>query len=82
MSGGSFCILGPTQHPEKANASYAPPASYVGPPCEPTRVPDQGWAFPPRAMHFRSSTPIRPTSEGPIPVANRGIFVLLHILYR
>ncbi|KAJ0052661.1 hypothetical protein Pint_03373 [Pistacia integerrima] len=63
---------GPRYH-DKPKESYGP-GSYVGPPCEPTRMPHQGWAYPPRGMNHRSSLPIRPPSGGPVPVGTRGMF--------
>ncbi|XP_044484743.1 protein HUA2-LIKE 2-like isoform X1 [Mangifera indica] len=59
---------GPRYH-DKAKESYGP--GYGGPFCEPTRMPHQGWAYPPRGMNHRSSFPIRPPSGGPVPVGIR-----------
>lgn len=67
-----FLPLGP-QYSGKGK-SYGP-APFVGPPSEQTRLPDQGWGFPPRSMSHRNSMPFRPQPlEGPIPVSSRGIF--------
>ena len=63
--------LGP-RYPDKGRMSYTP-GPYVGPPCEPTRLPGQGWRFPPRTMNHRNAIPYRPPFEGPIPVAGRGV---------
>nr|XP_023886611.1 protein HUA2-LIKE 3 isoform X1 [Quercus suber] len=59
------------RYPDKGRTSYTP-GPYVGPPCEPTRLPGQGWRFPPRTMNHRNAIPYRPPFEGPIPVAGRG----------
>ncbi|KAL0371340.1 UNVERIFIED_CONTAM: protein HUA2-LIKE 3 [Sesamum angustifolium] len=48
------------------------PMSYSGPPHEPA-LPNSRWNFPPRPMNHRHFDPYRPPSEGPIPVANRGV---------
>jgi hypothetical protein len=63
--------LGP-RYPDKSRVSYTP-GPYVGPPCEPTRLPGQGWRFPPRTMNHRNAMPYRPPFEGPIPVEGRGV---------
>lgn len=68
-----FCFpaLGPP-YPGKGK-SYGP-VPFVGPPSEQTRLPDQGWRFPPRSMSHRNSMPFRPPPlEGPIPVSSRGM---------
>lgn len=59
------------RYPDKSRVSYTP-GPYVGPPCEPTRLPGQGWRFPPRTMNHRNAMPYRPPFEGPIPVEGRG----------
>ncbi|XP_035551522.1 protein HUA2-LIKE 3 isoform X3 [Juglans regia] len=58
------------RYPDKGKMSYAP-APFDGPPCEPTRLPCQGWRFPPRTMNHRNSITFRPPFDGPIPVSNR-----------
>ncbi|KAF8401632.1 hypothetical protein HHK36_012578 [Tetracentron sinense] len=50
-------------HPDEAEASYAP-VSYFGPPCEPTHIPIRAWAFPPRALNYRNTTPSLRPPEG------------------
>ncbi|KAK6135049.1 hypothetical protein DH2020_031227 [Rehmannia glutinosa] len=52
------------------------PMSHNGPPCEPVG-PNNRWNFPPRSMNHRQFNPYRPPSEGPIPVANRALGLLL-----
>lgn len=47
------------------------PMSYSGPPREPA-YPNNRWDFPPRPMNHRHFN-YRPSSEGPVPVANRGM---------
>lgn len=77
-----YCLFfspGPL-HPDKARVSFAP-VPFNAPPCEPSRIPNQGWALPPRAMNHRNSIPIRPPSEGAIPVAIRGAFFVQFIIY-
>ncbi|KAG6703674.1 hypothetical protein I3842_07G097000 [Carya illinoinensis] len=59
------------RYPDKGKMSYLP-APFDGPPCEPTRLPGQGWRFPPRKMNHRNSISFRPPFDGPIPVAGRG----------
>lgn len=59
------------RYPYKGKTSYAR-VPYDGPSCEPTRLPGQGWRFPPRMMNHRNSMPFGPPFEGPIPVAGRG----------
>lgn len=59
------------RYPDKGKTSYAH-VPYEGPPCEPPRLPGQGWRFPPRTMNHRNAIPFRPPFEGPIPVAGRG----------
>lgn len=72
----SYCSFpfhpGPRYH-DKPKESHGP-CSYAGPPCEPTRMPHQGWAYPPRGMNHRSSLPIRPPFGGPVPVGIRGMY--------
>ncbi|KAL0435770.1 UNVERIFIED_CONTAM: protein HUA2-LIKE 3 [Sesamum radiatum] len=48
------------------------PMSYSAPPHEPA-LPNSRWNFPPRPMNHRHFDPYRPPSEGPIPVASRGV---------
>ncbi|XP_043720956.1 protein HUA2-LIKE 3-like [Telopea speciosissima] len=49
---------------DKAEGSYTTVSSYYGPPREPARIPNSGWAFPPRALNYRHSTPsVRPPEE-------------------
>ncbi|KAF3436329.1 hypothetical protein FNV43_RR23421 [Rhamnella rubrinervis] len=62
------------RYPDKGK-SYAP-GPFVGPPCEPSRLPDQGWRFPPRSMNHRNSMSFRPPFEGAIPAAGRGIYLI------
>lgn len=70
--------LGPRYHDK--GKSYAP-GPFVGPPCEPSRLPSQGWRFPPRSMnHHRDPFSFRPPFEDAIPVAGRGSFCVLFIL--
>ncbi|GAV82743.1 PWWP domain-containing protein [Cephalotus follicularis] len=57
------------RYPYKVKESYAS-GSYVGPHYEPTRMPNQEWSYP-RGMNHRNSWPIRPPSEGPVPVGIR-----------
>ncbi|KAK3193862.1 hypothetical protein Dsin_025172 [Dipteronia sinensis] len=59
-----------SRYPDKVKDSYAS-GSYVGPPCEPSRLPNQGWAHPPRSMNHRNSLPVRPPSGGAVPVGAR-----------
>lgn len=58
------------RYPDKGKTSYGT-APFHGPPCEPTRLPGQGWRYPPRSMNHRDSMPFRPPFEGPIPVNGR-----------
>ncbi|XP_062019675.1 protein HUA2-LIKE 2 [Rosa rugosa] len=57
------------RYPEKGKASYGN-APFAGPPREPTRLPGQGWRFPPRSASHRHS--YIPPYDGPIPVTSRG----------
>nr|AFK34857.1 unknown [Medicago truncatula] len=57
---------GPRYHDEDM------PSPYGCHPCEPPRIPDHGWRFPPRSMNHRNSMPFRPPFEDAIPVTNRG----------
>lgn len=61
--------LGP-RYPEKGKSSYGN-APFAGPPREPTRLPGQGWRFPPRSASHRHS--FIPPYDGPIPVTSRGV---------
>ncbi|XP_042488898.1 protein HUA2-LIKE 3-like [Macadamia integrifolia] len=45
---------------DKAEGSYTPVSSFYGPPREPARIPNRGWALPPRGLNYRHSTPVRP----------------------
>lgn len=57
------------RYPEKGKSSYGN-APFAGPPREPTRLPGQGWRFPPRSASHRHS--FIPPYDGPIPVTSRG----------
>ncbi|GAU47164.1 hypothetical protein TSUD_28870 [Trifolium subterraneum] len=48
------------------------PSPYGCHPCEPPRIPDHGWRFPPRSMNHRNNMPFRPPFEDAIPATNRG----------
>jgi hypothetical protein len=61
-----FCWVGPIYHDDDM------PSPYGCHPCEPPRIPDHGWRFPPRSMNHRNSMPFRPPFEDSIPVTNRG----------
>ncbi|KDP21494.1 hypothetical protein JCGZ_21965 [Jatropha curcas] len=58
------------RYPDKGRTPYSP-GPYGGPPREQTRIPHQGWSFPPREMHHRNFMPFRPPPESAIPVSNR-----------
>lgn len=69
-----FSLLPGSRYPDKHKESYGP-GSYMGPPCEPTRLPNREWAYPPRPNNHRNSLPFRPPSGGPIPVGMRGVYM-------
>jgi len=61
-----FYWVGPRYHDEDM------PSPYGCHPCEPPRIPDHGWRYPPRSMNHRNTMPFRPPFEDAIPVTNRG----------
>lgn len=67
-----FC-LGPNYR-DNGRHSYAH-GPYGGPLREP--APNHSWAFPPRPMHHREVMHRRPSLDGPIPVASRGLLLLV-----
>ncbi|KAK6937503.1 CID domain [Dillenia turbinata] len=59
-------------HRERAKG-YAP-VQYGCPPCEPPRISNRGWHYPPQGINNRNSMPRRPPPEGSIHLTNRGHF--------
>lgn len=71
------CFSGP-YHCDGSRMAHAP-MPYSGPVRE-TDFPNNRWNYPPRSMNHRQLNPYGPPSEGPIPVANKGLSSLYLIL--
>ncbi|KAH6755105.1 Tudor/PWWP/MBT domain-containing protein [Perilla frutescens var. hirtella] len=69
-------VSGPYHYDDSRMAHAHMP--YPGPVRE-TAVSNNRWNYPPRSMNHRQFNPYGPPSEGPIPVANKGLNVPWHV---